>query len=53
MSTGPMETNIDPYLQEVESTTGPIEELVDVHMDPNEPSYVIKIGKRLNKELAQ
>ena len=29
-SEGPIETNIDPRLQEEESTTGPIEELVEV-----------------------
>ena len=46
-----METNINPRLQEDELT--PVEELVDVQVDPNEPSHVIKIGKGLNKELAQ
>ena len=29
-SVGPIETNINPHLQEDESTTGPIEELVEV-----------------------
>ena len=48
-----METNIDPHLQEDESITGSFEELVDVQVDPNKPSRVIKIGKGLNKELAQ
>ena len=48
-----MEINIDPRLQEDESTTGPVEELVNVQVDPNEPSLVIKISKGLNKELAQ
>ena len=52
-SKGPMETNIDPCLQEDESTTGPVKEVVDVQVDPNEPSSVIKINKGLNKELAQ
>ena len=42
-----METNIEPCLQEKKSTTGPIEELIEVQVDPNEPSLVIKIGKRL------
>ena len=51
-SKGLMETNIDPRLQEDESTTGPVEELVNIQVDPNEPSRVIKIGKGLNKELA-
>ena len=49
----PMETNINPRLQEDESTAGPFEELVDVQVDPNEPSRVIKSGKGLSKELAQ
>ena len=35
MSKVPMETNIDPRLQEDESTAGPIKELVDIQMDPN------------------
>ena len=29
-SKGPTETNIDPLLQEEESITGPIEELVEI-----------------------
>ena len=37
-SIGPMETNIDPLLQEEESTIGPIEELIEVQVDPSEPS---------------
>ena len=48
-----METNIDPHLQEDESTIGLIEELIEVQVNPNEPSRVIKIGKRLQRELAQ
>ena len=53
MSKGPMETNIDLRLQENESTGGLVEELVDVQMDPKEPSRIIKISKGLNMELAQ
>ena len=53
ISQGPMETNIDTCLQEDESTTGPVEELTEIKVDPNEPSYVVKIGKGLKKELAQ
>ena len=49
----PMETKIDSRLQEDKSTIGPFEELVDVQMDPNEPSRVIKISQGLKKELAQ
>ena len=47
-----METNIDPHLQEHESTVGPMEELTEIQVDPNEPSHVVKIGKELKKELA-
>ena len=52
-SRGPMETNIDPHLQEDELTTELVEELVNIQVDPNKPNRVIKIGKGLNKELAQ
>ena len=48
-----METNIDPCLQEDESTTWPLEELTEIQVDPNKPSLVVKIGKGLKKELAQ
>ena len=47
-----METSIDPCLQEDESTKGPVEELTEIWVDPNEPSRVVKIDKGLNKELA-
>ena len=53
ISRGLMEVNIDPCLQEDESTTGPIQELIDIQEDANEPSRVIKIGKGIKKELAQ
>ena len=52
-SRGSIETNINPRLQEDESPTGPMEELTEIHVDPNEPSRVVKIGKGLKKELAQ
>ena len=48
-----METSIDPRLQEDESTAGPMEELTEIQVDPNEPSRVVKIGKGLKKELSQ
>ena len=48
-----METNIDPRLQEDESTMVPVEQLTKIKVDHNEPSYVVKIGKGLKKELAQ
>ena len=47
-----METNIDPYLLEEESTAGPIEELVEIPMDLMEPSQVVKVDKGLSDELA-
>ena len=40
-----METNIDPRLKEDESTVEPVKQLIDVQLDPNEPSHVIKIDK--------
>ena len=33
-SQGPMETNINPYLQEDESTLGPVEELTEIQVAP-------------------
>ena len=48
-----METNIDPRLQKEELTTGPTKELVEVQVDPYEPSRMVKIGKCLNRELAE
>ena len=53
VSKGPMETNIDPRLQEEESTARPIDELVEIQIDPIEPSRVVKVGKGLSGELAQ
>ena len=47
----PMETNINPRLQEEESTARPIEELIEILMDPKEPSRVIKVSKCLNNKL--
>ena len=48
-----METNIDLYLQEDESIVMPIEELIEIQVDSNKPSRVVKIGKGLKGELAQ
>ena len=53
MSRGLMETNFDPHLQEDELIAGLVEELTEIQMDPNEPGRVVKISKRLKKELAQ
>ena len=52
MSKGLMEINIDPLLQEDEPTTGSVKKLVNIQVDPNEPSRVIKISKWLSQELA-
>ena len=52
-SKGPMETNIDHHFQKEESTTGPIKEIVEIQVNPNKPSRVIKIGKCLSSELVQ
>ena len=51
ISRWPMETNIDPCLQEDESTVWPIKELTEIQVDPNEPGRVVKIGKGLKREL--
>ena len=48
-----METNIDPRQQEDESIAGPIEELIEIQVDPNEPSRVFKIGKGQKMEPTQ
>ena len=50
ISQGPMQTNIDPCLQEGDSTTGTMEELTDIQVDPNELSRVVKIDKGLKNE---
>ena len=47
-----MEINIDPCLEEDESTVWAVEELTETQVDPNEPSRVVKIDKGLKKELA-
>ena len=52
-SVGPMETNIDPCWQEEDSTTWPIKELLEIQVDPKEPSRVLKIGKCLGSELME
>ena len=48
-----METNINPRPQKDKSTVGPIEELNEIQVDPNEPSRVVKINKWLKGELEQ
>ena len=53
ISRGQMETNIDPCLQEDESIIGLVKKLIEIQVEPNEPSRVVKVGKTLKKELAQ
>ena len=53
ISWGPIETNIEPHLQEDESIAGPVEEITGIQVDPDEPSRVVKIDKGLKNELAQ
>ena len=48
-----MEANIDPRLQEEESTVEPIKEVIKVQVDPNELSQVVNISKGLRSEQAQ
>ena len=52
LSLGPIETNIDPRLQEDEPVVRPMEELVEVQVDPVEPCRVLKIRKNLESGLA-
>ena len=49
-SRGPIETNIELYLQEDESIVEPMEEPIEIQVDPNKPSHVVKIGKGLKGE---
>ena len=46
-SEGPLDDTIDPRALDDEGTTGPIEDLVDLPVDHQEPSRVLKIGKNL------
>ena len=48
-----METNINPRVQEDDSTMGPMKELIKIQIDPNEPNRIVKISKGLKKELAR
>ena len=47
LSKGPLNDTIDPRAPDEEGTTGPIEDLVDLSVDHQEPSRVLKIGKNL------
>ena len=53
LSVGPMEIDIDPRLQEDEPIARHVEGLIEMQVDPNELSWVIKIGKSLENELAK
>ena len=51
LSKGPLDDTIDPRSPDEESTTGPIEDLVDLPVDDKEPSKVLKNRKNLLKEI--
>ena len=53
LSEGPLDDTIDPRSSDEETTTGPIEDLVDLLVDDKEPIKVLKIGKNLFKELRE
>ena len=46
-SEGPLDDTLDPRASGKEGTTGPIEDLIDLPVDHQEPSRVLKIGKNL------
>ena len=48
LSKGPLNDTIDPRAPDEEGTTGPIEDLVDLSVDHQEPSRVLKIEKNLH-----
>ena len=50
-SEGPLDDTIDPKSPDKEAITGPIEDLVDLPVDDNEPSKMLKLGKNLSDEL--
>ena len=52
-SVGPMKTNIDPRLQEDEIVARLAEYLIEVQVDPNELSRVVKINKNLESKLVK
>ena len=45
-SEGSLDDTIDPRSPDEKATTGPIEDLVDLPVDDNEPSKVLKLGKK-------
>ena len=46
-SEGPLDDTIDPRAPDEEGTTRPIEDLIDLPIDHQEPSRVLKIRKNL------
>ena len=50
-SEGSLDDTIDPRSPNEEATTGPIEELVDLPVDDNESSKVLKLRKNLSDAL--
>ena len=52
-SEGPLDDTIDLRSPDKEATARPIEDLVDLPVDDNEPSKVLKLGKNLSGELRE
>ena len=50
-SEGPLDDTINSRSLDEETTTGPIEDLVDLPIDDKEPFKVLKLGKNLSDEL--
>ena len=53
LSEGPLDDTIDPRSPDEEATTRSIEDIVDLPVDDNEPSKVLKLGKNLSDELRE
>ena len=49
----PLYDTINPRSPDDEATIGPIEDLVNLPIDDNEPSKVLKLGKNLSDELRE
>ena len=52
-SEGPLDDTIDLRSPDEEATTRPIKDLVDLLVDDNEPSKVLKLGKNLSDKLQE
>ena len=52
-SEGPLDDTTDLRSPDQEATIRPIEDLVDLPIDDDEPSKVLKLGKNLSDELRE